>query len=159
MSNYIPEQPDIYQGKQVIINSDRLIFNAKEDSILLYSDKAMGFSTNGNFHFDTTDKDTNKFIVNSPNIYLGLKNQRSGTLPTKHAVVSENLELVLDQILKHLELFTIDVAYLTPYIITPHGTPAGFNPANDTIVDLNWRSIEEIRKNLSSIRSKNTKLV
>ena len=28
--NYIPDAPNIYQGKQVIIDSDRLIFNAKE---------------------------------------------------------------------------------------------------------------------------------
>ena len=63
---YIPEHPNIYQGNQVIINSDRLIFNAKADSILLYSDKAIGFSTNGSFHFDTANDDDNKFIVNSP---------------------------------------------------------------------------------------------
>ena len=51
---YIPELPEIYQGNQVIINSDRLLFNAKTDSILLYSDKAIGFSTNGSIHFDTS---------------------------------------------------------------------------------------------------------
>ena len=50
---FIPESPNTYQGNQVIINSDRLVFNAKEDAILLYSDKAIGFSTNGNFHLDT----------------------------------------------------------------------------------------------------------
>ena len=36
---FIPESPKTFQGNQVIINSDRLIFNAKADSILLYSDK------------------------------------------------------------------------------------------------------------------------
>ena len=30
-----------YIGNQVLINSDRLIFNAKKDSILLYSDKVI----------------------------------------------------------------------------------------------------------------------
>ena len=34
---YIPKQPNTYQGTQVIINSDRLLFNAKDDSILLFS--------------------------------------------------------------------------------------------------------------------------
>ena len=52
----IPESPNTYQGNQVIINSDRLVFNAKKEAILLYSDKAIGFSTNGNFHFDTLNK-------------------------------------------------------------------------------------------------------
>ena len=69
--NYIPEHPNIYQGNQVIINSDRLVFNAKEDSILLFSDKAIGFSTNGSFHFDTSPDETNsKFVINSPNIFF-----------------------------------------------------------------------------------------
>ena len=36
--SYIPEQPNIYQGKQAIINSDRILFNVKEDSILLFSE-------------------------------------------------------------------------------------------------------------------------
>ena len=70
--NFIPESPETYQGNQVIINSDRLIFNAKNDATLIYADKAIGFSTNGNFHFDTSNVEDTKFIVNSPNIYLGL---------------------------------------------------------------------------------------
>ena len=68
--SYKPDAPNIYQGKQVVINSDRLIFNAKDDSILLFSDKAIGFSTNGSFHFDTSDDINSKFIINAPNIYL-----------------------------------------------------------------------------------------
>ena len=32
--SYIPEQPNVYQGKQVIINSNRLLFNAKDHSII-----------------------------------------------------------------------------------------------------------------------------
>ena len=85
---YIPDAPDIYQGKQVIINSDRILFNAKDDSILLFSDKAIGFSTNGSIHFDTSDKkegdESSKFIINSPNIYLGL--DYKGEFPTEPAV-------------------------------------------------------------------------
>ena len=42
--SFNPELPGIYQGKQVLINSDRIVFNAKDDSILLYSDKAVAFS-------------------------------------------------------------------------------------------------------------------
>ena len=58
-----PEHPNIYQGNQVLINSDRLVFNAKQDSILLYSEKSIGFSTKGNFHIDTDNSQHNKFIV------------------------------------------------------------------------------------------------
>ena len=73
--SYKPEKGEIYQGKQVIIDSDRLLFNAKMDSILLYSNKAIGFSTMGSIHFDTSDqKESNessnasKFVVNSPGL-------------------------------------------------------------------------------------------
>ena len=69
--NYTPIQPDKYSGKQILINSDRLIFNAKDDSILLFSNKAIGFSTNGSFHFDTGEEENSKFVVNAPKIYLG----------------------------------------------------------------------------------------
>ena len=41
--SYTPTQPDKYNGKQILITSDRLIFNAKDDSILLFSNKAIGF--------------------------------------------------------------------------------------------------------------------
>ena len=89
LTKYIPDQPNIYQGKQVIINSDRLVFNAKEDSILLYSNEAIGFSTNGSFHFDTGILDENKFVVNAPNIYLGLNYE--GDLPYSPAVLGYEL--------------------------------------------------------------------
>ena len=59
---YVPESPSTYQGKQVIINSDRLLFNAKDDSILLFSDKAIGFSTNGSIHFDTSENKESKIV-------------------------------------------------------------------------------------------------
>ena len=42
-----PTEPFSYQGKQVIVNGDRLLFNAKNDDILLYSNTYLGFSTNG----------------------------------------------------------------------------------------------------------------
>ena len=101
---YKPDNPNIYQGKQVIINSDRLLFNAKTDSILLFSDKAIGFSTNGSIHFDTSNGDDNNFIVNAPNIYLGL--EYDDTLPKEPAVKGDALEELLNEILDVAADFT-----------------------------------------------------
>ena len=68
-----PTEPFSYQGKQVIVNGDRLLFNAKNDDILLYSNTYLGFSTNGSIHFDTGDTEKDCFfVVNSPDIFLGL---------------------------------------------------------------------------------------
>ena len=156
---FIPESPNTYQGNQVIINSDRLVFNAKEDAILLYSNKAIGFSTNGNFHFDTDNSGDAKFIVNSPNIYLGLENLRTGELPTEPAVLGNELKSLLIQILDVMDNISMDMAYNMAHITTQPGTPTGMNPANATIANCLREEINDIRKNLDDMMSQNTKLV
>ena len=159
---FIPTSPDTYQGNQVIINSDRLVFNAKKDTILLYSDKAIGFSTRGNFHFDTDNSEDTKFIVNAPNIYLGLNNLRTGELPTEPAVLGNELKGLLIQILDLLDNMTIDMCYNVSHIQSlPDGTPAptGMNDANASIVNCLKEEITDVRNNLDDIMSQNTKLV
>ena len=63
-----PKHPYEYEGKQVVINSDRLLFNAKNDSIMVYSNKHMAFSANNHIHFDTRDE--GNFAINSNKIFL-----------------------------------------------------------------------------------------
>jgi len=151
--SYIPDTPNIYQGKQVIIDSDRLIFNAKNDSILLFSDKAIGFSTNGSFNFDTSDKQDSKFVVNSPNIYLGLK---EGDLPTEPVLLghkfqewmigdrgdpdlnlTEGLLDVLDSI---LDMIDGEISYIVPGGTT---TPSIIN---DVAIENRKDKIDTLRK-------------
>jgi len=156
---FIPESPNTFQGNQVIINSDRLVFNAKKEAILLYSDKAIGFSTNGNFHFDTDNSDDAKFIINSPNIYLGLNNLRTGELPTEPAVLGHELQALLTQILDLFDMLNMDMCFNVAHITTQPTTPTGMNPANDTIYMCIDQEVEDIRNNLNDILSENTKLV
>ncbi len=156
---FIPELPNTFQGNQVIINSDRLVFNAKKDAILLYSDKAIGFSTNGNFHFDTDNSDDAKFIVNAPNIYLGVNNLRTGELPTEPAVLGHELQALLTQILDLFDMMSIDVCYNIAHITTAAGTPTGMNPANGSIYICLQEEIDAVRNNLNDILSQNTKLI
>ena len=156
---FIPESPNTYQGNQVIINSDRLIFNAKEDAILLYSNQHIGFSTKGNFHFDTDNSEDTKFIVNAPNIYLGLKNISTGELPTEPAVLGEQLQTLLLQLCQLLDFINIDMCFGIAHISTVAGTPTTMNPANLDIYTCIDGEIQEIRDNLNDILSENTKLV
>ena len=65
---YKPDSPKKYEGKQVIITSDRLLFNARNDAILIIGDQTVGVSTNGTFNVDSGGET----IINSPEIYLGL---------------------------------------------------------------------------------------
>ena len=154
-----PDSPNTYQGNQVIINSDRLVFNAKKDAILLYSNQHIGFSTNGNFHFDTDNSEDTKFIVNSPNIYLGLGNLRTGELPTEPAVLGHELQGLLEQILQVLDMMTLDMCFNVSHLTTAAGTPTGMNPANVSTMQCLMDEIEIIRGSLDDILSQNTKLV
>jgi hypothetical protein len=156
---FIPLNPTQFTGHQVIINSDRLIFNARNESILLYSLTSIGFSTKGNFHFDTKNEPNNKFIVNAPNIYLGIGDQKTGKLPTEPAVLGKRLENLLIELLDFLELLLVDICYNISGISTSPGTPTAMNPANGSILDQRIKSIQNIKNGIESIMSLNTKLV
>ena len=153
--SYIPQSPGTYQGNQVIINSDRLLFNAKTDSILLFSDKAIGFSTNGSFHFDTSsDENESKFVINSPNIYLGLEFDNS--YPTEPAVLGDQLEDTLDRMLTLISGILDDMEYKISYIVTAPASPTGPNPANTSILQIRRREIQKIKQDIQEIKSLNT---
>ena len=154
--SYIPEQPNIYQGKQAIINSDRILFNAKDDSILLFSNKAIGFSTNGSFHFDTGNNEENKFVVNAPNIYLGL--QPNGNYPIDSALLGDKTEDWLIDLLDMVEGMLDDICLKISYI-APLVGPTAPNPANEGMVALRRQQIEKLKSDIKDIKSKRIKIV
>lgn len=62
-----PTKPSEFAGKpQVIINSDRLIFNARKDDTLISAGKSIHLFSNGNINFDTS-----KMVLESQDIKLG----------------------------------------------------------------------------------------
>ena len=151
---YKPDAPGIYQGKQVIINSDRLLFNAKDDSILLFSHKAIGLSTNGSIHFDTSGGDENNFIVNAPNIYLGL--DYKDELPTEPAVKGDSLDIFLNDMLDLINNLWDATLYEISY--TESGTFTGPNPMNKGVESRIEDQIKELRKQIEFIKSNIVKL-
>ncbi len=159
--SFTPDIPNLYQGKQVIINSDRILFNAKDDSILLFSDKIIGFSTNGSIHFDTSEEkegtNQNKFVVNSPNIYLGL--QDNGNLPIQPALLGDDTHEWLDDMLILVDDILNDMLMKVSYIVTAPSTPTAPNPQNFPMLQLRKNQIEQLSQRLEDIKSKNTKLV
>jgi hypothetical protein len=65
-----------YEKDTVILNSDRVILNSKDDSVFILSKKTVGMSAADSVHFDVGPRGTNDskyiFIVNAPSIQLGL---------------------------------------------------------------------------------------
>ena len=110
-----PTTPDQYAGKQVILNSGRLIFNSTQDHILLSSNQTVGFNAVKGFNFDTKSN----FVVNASSIKLGGKDATEPILKGDSTI----------QILTDLvnELYNLTIALQS---VTPQGGPLVFPAAN-----------------------------
>jgi len=106
---YIPEFP--YRGDQAIINSGRVLFNAKDDSVLFFAKKSIGLSSAGTINFDSSDA----YIVNAPKIYLGLN-------ATEPLVRGQRLYTYLQDLNNTLSLLGKS---LSKEMGVPPGTPLG----------------------------------
>ena len=91
-SNYTPQTPDKYAGKQVIVNSGRLVFNSNTDHILLSSALTIGFNSVKGFNFDTKAN----FVVNAPSIKLGSKDATQSMI--KGDLLITELQSLLSQL-------------------------------------------------------------
>jgi hypothetical protein len=82
-----------FEKDTVILNSDRVILNSKDDSVFVLSKKTVGVSAVESVHFDvglrgSTNQD-NKFVINAPNIQLGLpENGKSEPIAKANSVVA-----------------------------------------------------------------------
>ena len=147
------KSPETYQGKQVIINSDRLIFNAREDS-LFSSNKTIAFSTNKDFHINTSEGSDGKFAVNSPKIHLG-KIKANNSLADNPAVKGQELEQLLNDILNHLNLLYSTVLPLLNQITLFPGLPTVPSPTNIGIISPLISDLNILKGKIKSIKSSN----
>lgn len=63
-----PTKPDEYTGKQIILNSGRLIFNTTEDHLMLSSAKSISLSSTETINVDATE-----MTIQTEKLYLGSK--------------------------------------------------------------------------------------
>jgi hypothetical protein len=66
---YKPQDPSVYNKDQIILNSGRLLLNAKEDAIMLYAKEAISLASTDSVHINC-DKAPG-FIIYAPQIHLG----------------------------------------------------------------------------------------
>jgi hypothetical protein len=92
---YKPEFP--YRGKQIIIDSDRVLLNSKNDATFIVGNKAVGISSSGTINLDSSGD----CIINSPSIKLGLT--------AKHPLVKGDvLQSILQEFIKILDELVAD---------------------------------------------------
>ena len=148
---YVPAQPNVYQGKQIVINSDRVLFNAKNDSILLFADKSIGLNTQGSVNIDNKGL----FVVNSKDeIYLGLK---LGKVPTEPALLGNKTDAYLQDMLNLIQDLVLFLA--AEYKVTVPLLGLSAPGPNDISSFLNTIQTLKSEGRLKDIKSKKVKLV
>ena len=148
---YVPAQPNVYQGKQIVFNSDRILFNAKNDSILMYSDKSIGMNTQGSINIDNKGL----FVINSKSeIYLGLKGKEA---PTEPALLGDKTGTYLKDILTLIQELTVFMASEFKVTVPMVGVAApGTNDIGSFIQKISYMKSDG---RLGQIKSKKVKLV
>ena len=102
-----------YGGNQIILNSGRLVFNAKSDSILLLASKTIQLSCN-----ETLGIDAKQISLTANKVYLGSSEGIEGT-KIQSVVLGENLNSVLFNIATFLQ--TLNIAFKTA--VDSNGAP------------------------------------
>jgi hypothetical protein len=75
-SQNAPTTPNQYAGKQIILTSGRLVFNTKEDHLLLSSKKSINLNAVQSVNIDVTGP----FVVQAGEIFLGSKDANESVL-------------------------------------------------------------------------------
>jgi len=114
-----PISPIQYTGNQIILNAGRLVFNAKEDHILLTSPLSINLNSEESINIDTT-----KFIVQSDYIFLGNENQAVEPLMLGNKTVDWLIMLI-----ETIEKLNDTLTTLTSLPVAPF-TPAVFPELN-----------------------------
>lgn len=94
-----PTLPDQYTGKQILINSGRLIFNSSEDHLMLSSAKSISLSSIGGLNIDT-----DQAIFQTQNIYLGSKSA------TEPLILGDALEAVIKELISIIQDIAVQSA-------------------------------------------------
>ena len=133
-----PTTPDQYAGKQILINSGRLVFNSTVDHILFSSKKSINLNA-----VEGVNIDTPTVTFSSGKMFLGSKNA------TEPILLGNQTVNLLDQLLVNLQSF---MTICSTLVSTPPGTPVG--PLNIVAGQMST-ILNGLQQNLNSIKSKN----
>ena len=141
----IPTNPEEYTGNQIVITSNRVLINSKEDHVLLSGKKSVGLSSDNSINIDAqTD-----FIVktNKGKILLGDMDETK----TQSLLLGDKTTDLISNLLLDLQDLCIQLSSLASL---PPGTP--FLPLNTAAIQLNIK-LQNYQSQLPSLLSKISK--
>jgi len=123
-----PTDPNQYVGKQIILNSGRLVFNTTQDHLLLSSQKSIGFTAVESINFDTTGP----VILQAGEVYLGSKNATEPVLLGQSTI--NLLQTLLQELATLTNILSLQVGVPPGAPLAPTNTQAALT--NTTITNL-----------------------
>lgn len=135
--NNPPQSPEQFEGKQVILNSGRLIFNTTLDHLLFSSAKSINLNA-----VDGVNIDTPVFTIQSKNTYIGSKNA------TEPLLLGNVTVDIINQLINNLSSF---LEICSTLVSTPAGTPIA--PINFASQEFLF-SLKSLQSNLNNMKSK-----
>jgi hypothetical protein len=138
-----PTSPSQYALPQTIITSDRILINAKNDSVLIGAQQSIGLSC-----YDEINLTGNNTILDSTNIYLGSKNA------TESVLLGDKTITTLRQITSLLKSITSVLQLDQMY---PGGIPVPNGPLNTVSLTSN-QIFAQIESSLDNLASKKVKV-
>lgn len=130
-----PESVSQYSKNQIILNSGRLVFNAKGDSIIMGANKSIHLSSNDTVGIDGG----NQITLSAPKVYLGSSQGTEGT-QIQSVVLGDRLNLLLGDIAIFLGTLSIAFAGATDPSIKSISADA-FTLSNNILNEVNSRNL------------------
>jgi hypothetical protein len=141
--NTLPEKPALYTNPQIILNSDRIILNAKNDSILISGQNSVGISSNKSINIESTSE-----------INLSSKLVRLGGVKANQSVLRG------DETVGYLKILITELQNLAEALKVIQDWPGGAPTPNPTILltaNSALQVFENVYNEIDSIKSKTVK--
>ena len=138
-----PTTPAQFTHPQIIINSDRIILNAKSDSILISGQNSVGLSSNNSINLEAK-----QIYLDGTDIRLGSKNASQSALKGNDTV-------------EYLKILINELKNITEALKSVQNWPGGAaapNPTLLTVANSAQKVFERVYNNIDSIKSSFIKL-
>tara|TARA_R110001592_G_scaffold1366_7_gene8172 strand:- start:2429 stop:3712 length:1284 start_codon:yes stop_codon:yes gene_type:complete len=134
-----PIKADKFDSEQIILNSGRLLFNSKKDSILLSSNKIINLNS-----VNSVTIDSKQTVINSPEILLGNKNA------TEPIILGDKFLSDLNALLKEISLLG-NILGASPIMVAPFIPSAVHQPTATKIGQLALKMSSKIETYKSKV--------
>jgi hypothetical protein len=138
-----PTTPAQFTNPQIILNSDRIVLNAKNDSVLISGQKSVGISSNGSVNIESTSE-----------MNLASKLVRLGGVKANQSVLKG------DDTVEYLKILITELQNLSEALKVVQDWPSGApvpNPVILTTANSALKVFENVYNEIDSIKSKTVK--